>query len=125
MGELGEDFHGVTMRALTHSEVAYVLAEKRAREPEKKYSKAFLAAEAHTSRVAQFKEKATVVQVRLDLEKTPFSEFEQAQLADLCPEDVREAKTLVQSLVHVKDRDPDDAQLVRALGSLHQNRTET
>jgi|MDTA01.2.fsa_nt_gb DNA-directed RNA polymerase II subunit RPB4 len=151
--QLGEDFTSGGERkvqAMANAEVALVLAEKRQRDPAKDYNKnkAFLASEDYTNRVAQFRDKDAVTEVRAVLEKKEFTEvsrprtrrarppasspppaasrrrrsaqFEMAQLANLCPQDIQEAKTLIPTLENMSDRNLDDSQLSEVLDQLQQ-----
>ena len=149
--QLGEDFTSGGERkvqAMANAEVALVLAEKRQRDPQKDYNKnkAFLASEDYTNRVAQFRDKDAVTEVRAVLEKKEFTEvsrtrrarppasspppaasrrrrsaqFEMAQLANLCPQDIQEAKMLIPTLENMSDRNLDDSQLSEVLDQLQQ-----
>ena len=147
---LGEDFTAGgerQVKAMANAEVALVLAEKRLRDPEKDYNKnkAYLASEDYTSRVSQFRDKEAVTEVRALLEKKEFTEvsrprtrrarpppppaasrrrrcaqFEMAQLANLCPQDIQEAKMLIPTLENMSDRNLDDSQLSEVLDQLQQ-----
>mmetsp|Transcript_21990 Transcript_21990/g.70966 ORF Transcript_21990/g.70966 Transcript_21990/m.70966 type:complete len:95 (-) Transcript_21990:452-736(-) len=86
----------------------------------------FLKAYEYVNRVKQFKTKEVVAQIRADLEKQPFHEFEVAQLGNLCPEDADEAKALVPSLalpnIDGQPRDIDSASLTEVLQQICDSR---
>lgn len=66
----------------------------------------FLKAYHYVNKVKQFRDKDVAKQVRDDLQKLTLESFEVAQLGNLCPEGVEEARALIPSLAE-PDRELD------------------
>ena len=120
--KFGPDFSRA--KALMNSEVAQILEHKRqimqgkGAQPKSDFLKAYQ----YVNTVKQFRDREVVSQVRRDLEKHPaLDAFEVAQLGNLVPQDVQEARTLIPSL-DMPGRSIDNAQLAELIDQLNMNR---
>ncbi|KAM0748867.1 hypothetical protein T439DRAFT_327370 [Meredithblackwellia eburnea MCA 4105] len=102
--KFGPDFTDGKTAPLTISEVMIILERRAADEQHPSDSPVFLKTSDYVHTFARFQDQATVEQVRTLLSQTQlFQDFELAQLANLCPADADEAKSLIPSLSEMDD----------------------
>ncbi|XP_046984085.1 DNA-directed RNA polymerase II subunit Rpb4 [Schistocerca americana] len=84
------------------SEVHMLLEHRKAQnesaEEEQEFSEVFVKTLGYTNRFRKFKNKDTIAAVRSLLAQKKLHKFELASLANLCPENPEEAKSLIPSL---------------------------
>lgn len=122
--QLGSDFSKA--KCLLNADVAIILEHKRGQMQSKgiQPKSDFLKAYQYVNTVKQFRDKEVVMQVRQDLEKHGLEPFEMAQIGNLCPQDVQEAKALIPSL-DMPGRDLDQSALAEVLEQVSAYRNVT
>ncbi|XP_047138146.1 DNA-directed RNA polymerase II subunit RPB4 [Hydra vulgaris] len=87
---------------LLNSEVFMLLEHRKAQnesvDDEQEMSDVFMKTLNYTQRFSRFKNRETIAQVRGLLSKKKLHKFELACIANLCPENAEEARTLIPSL---------------------------
>ncbi|XP_062514310.1 DNA-directed RNA polymerase II subunit RPB4-like [Corticium candelabrum] len=96
----GKEFENA--EALINSEVFMLLEHRKSQndstDEEQELSDVFVKTLTYTQRFSRYKNRETIQAVRVLLARKQLHKFEQAALANLCPENADEAKSLIPSL---------------------------
>jgi DNA-directed RNA polymerase II subunit RPB4 len=96
----GKEFESA--EALINSEVFMLLEHRKSQndstDEEQELSDVFVKTLTYTQRFSRYKNRETIQAVRALLSRKQLHKFEQAALANLCPENADEAKSLIPSL---------------------------
>ena len=97
-----KEFESSETKTLLISEVHILLEHRKQQnesaEEEQEFSEVFMKTLNYTQRFAKFKNMDNIASVRQLLTNKKIHKFEMAQLANLCPENPEEAKSLIPSL---------------------------
>ncbi|KAF2072857.1 hypothetical protein CYY_005834 [Polysphondylium violaceum] len=89
---------------LLNSEVAILLEHRKDSSDEgTEFPQTFHKTLAYAEKFSRYKNRTSIKQVRINLTKENLAEFEIASLANLCPENSDEAKSLIPSLKRIDD----------------------
>jgi len=94
--KLGHDFNNA--RCLLNSEVAILLEHRKERDRETEMKPMFIKTLDYVEKFSRYKNKSNVNEIREMLEKFELKSYEIASLANLAPESVEEAVSLIPSL---------------------------
>uniref|UniRef100_A0A6B2LR90 RNA polymerase Rpb4/RPC9 core domain-containing protein n=1 Tax=Arcella intermedia TaxID=1963864 RepID=A0A6B2LR90_9EUKA len=94
--QLGPDFEGKEM--LSISDVGLILQNQVPKYDPSQLTDVFNKTLEYTQRFSRLKNKATMQEANMLLKDTELHPFEQAQIKNLCPENVEEAQGLIPSL---------------------------